>query len=297
MTCLVAATPATKHIGSAPYYESGLVVGNKSYWPKRTVLGAVFGGLANPKSICGWVGPVPAPTGAQTGWFRLSARPLDFAMPVVDGLTQSNYELLGFSDADRTADPQGVLRDLTDTTKWTPPRDLPVRPGSTTTTAVSAVRLQAIRLQEVTTTGGVWSTITKTHRAVLDFTCPPARIGSAATMVTYTLYAKPVFVHVPKCVGAEHPIHERLVKKHSGKIFLAKDLKNAGASTAPAVGSDDLMIVDATEAGEEAIARAWCAETGRHAVVRKNGVGCFTCAVNLAQRRTGLGFGVLIWCR
>jgi len=37
VSCLVLATsPTAKHIGSAPYYESGLVVGNKSYRPKGT---------------------------------------------------------------------------------------------------------------------------------------------------------------------------------------------------------------------------------------------------------------------
>lgn len=284
MCCLVLATPSIRNIGSALYYNNGIVVGDRSYWPKRTVLGRVLAGLRNPKSTCGWIGPVPAPRGFQTGWIFLNARPVTFAMPVNDDLTEGSLEILGFSEADAATDPEGMLRDLTDLNKWNPPTNISAR--TLRTGIAGTVRLNAIRLEEVTLSGTVATTTGAQYRAILDFKVHDR-------LVTFMLYSNPVFVHVPKCAGTTHPIHERLVQKHFANIVLAKDLKNPGIILPPA---EALTIIDATEPGEEAMARAWCAESGRHAVVRKNGIGCFTCATSLATKRTGLGFGVLIWC-
>lgn len=291
MSCLVLASSPTKHISSAPYYDNGLVVGNKSYWPKRTVLGRVLGGMRDLKSTCGWIGPVPAPTGFPTGWILLNARRVNFAIPALDDLTETGLEILGFSEADAAGDPQGLVREISNLDLWKPPSKLPARVAPNTPNTAgspSAVRLEAIRLEEVTVTGAAAIAGTKHYRAMLDFMCHNIR-------VTFTLYSNPVFVHVPKCVGATHPIHDRKVRKHFENVVLAKDLKS-GSVTLPSMGQHSLLIIDATEPGEEAMARAWCAESGRHAVVRKNGIGCFTCATNLAASRTGLGFGVLVWC-
>lgn len=292
MSCLVLASSSSKHIGSAPYYDNGLVVGNKSYWPKRTVLGRVLGGMTSSKSTCGWIGPVPAPAGFPSGWVLLNARRVNFAVPALDDLTETNLEILGFSEADAAADPQGVIREISDLSLWNPPNQLPTRASPSTATATNttdAVSLEAIRLNEVVETGAAAIPGTRQYRAKLDFLCHGRRIE-------FTLYSNPIFVHVPKCVGASHPIHQRKVRQHLENIVLAKNLKD-GSSPLPPPGQHSLTIIDATEPGEEAIARAWCAESGRHAVVRKNSVGCFTCATNLAASRTGLGFGVLIWCR
>jgi hypothetical protein len=116
---------------------------------------------------------------------------------------------------------------------------------------------------------------------------------SHGQVVTFTLYSNPVFVHVPRCSGTNHPIHERMANKHMRNVVLARDL-GSRIGLDPLV--EPLMIIDATESGEEVMARAWCAEKGKHAVIRRAGVGCFTCATNLAATRTGLGFAVLIWC-
>ncbi|KIX08174.1 uncharacterized protein Z518_02830 [Rhinocladiella mackenziei CBS 650.93] len=284
LSCLVLACPTTKHLGYAPHYDAGLIVGNKSYWPKRTVLGRVLGGLRNPKSTCGWIGPVPCPTGCQSSWILLHARRVNFVTPVVDDMTQTNLELLGFSESEADIDPIGLTREISDMNKWNPPTSLPARAGASTSAVsndTSAVRLTAVRLNEVESTVSV----ARQYRAAVDFMCN-------GEQVTFTLYSNPVFVHVPKCAGTSHPIHERLVKKMFTGVVLAKDLNN-GANIP---STEVLTIIDATEPGEEALARAWCAQSGRHAVVRKNGIGCFTCATNLATKRTGLGFNVLIWC-
>lgn len=283
LSCLALACPSTKALSFSPYYNSGLVVGNRSYWPKRTVLGRVLGGLRNPKSTCGWIGPVPSPTGITSSWILLHANEVKFTTPALDDLAETDLELLGFEETEVDLDPLGLVRDVTDLSKWIPPKGLPARPATNTaqnTGTPTQVRLSAIRLTEVT----VPTSTARYHRATLDFHC-------YGQTIAFTLYSNPVFVHVPKCEGADHPIHERLVRKLLTGLVMAKDLK------APLPASTNaLTIIDATEPGEEAMARAWCAETSRHAVVRKNGIGCFTCATNLAMKRIGLGFNVLIWC-
>jgi len=283
LSCLALACPSTQALSYAPYYDSGLIVGNKSYWPKRSVLGRVLSGLRNPKLTCGWIGPVPSPAGIASSWILLHATKVNFTTPALDDLTQTDLELLGFEETEADLDPLGLVRDISDLSKWIPPRALPARPSTSTaqeTGTASQVRLSAIRLTEVT----IPSVTARYHRATLDFSC-------YGRSVSFVLHSNPVFVHVPRCEGVEHPIHERLVKKLLTGLILAKDLKNA----VPA-GTAVLTVIDATEPGEEALARAWCAETSRHAVVRKNGIGCFTCATNLAMKRIGLGFDVLIWC-
>ena len=52
------------------------------------------------------------------------------------------------------------------------------------------------------------------------------------------------------------------------------------------------MIIDAQGDSEEVVARAWCAERVRHAVIRRD--CCFVCARTLAENRIGLGIKVLI---
>jgi len=54
------------------------------------------------------------------------------------------------------------------------------------------------------------------------------------------------------------------------------------------------LIINATGKGAEVLARAWCAERGRNAVIRRNPGPCFVCAYDVASKR-GLGVNVLIW--
>lgn len=281
MSCLVLACPKTQHLGQGPFYNSGLIVGNKSYWPKRTVLGRVLGGMPNVRTTCGWVGPVPAPAGASQGWILLQARYVDFVRPVVDNLLETTPEILGFSAEEVSRDPVGVTQQVLDITRWTPPTELPARQEVGKPVSQRGVKLQSIKVNDISAVGST----AKSYRPVLEML-------ANGTKVTFTLYTNPVFVHVPRCQGNSHPVFEKLKDKYFKNIVLAKDLKLGGS--VPAAGT--FMIIDATQTGEDMMARAWCAETGRHAVVRKSGFGCFTCATQLANRRTGLGFDVLIWC-
>ena len=277
MTCLVLACPSTKHLGIAPFYQNALVVGDKSYWPKRTAMGRILAGELGVRTTCGWVGPVKAPSGVSTSWIHVNHKEVDFVTPVVDDLSESNLELFGFSETELQMEPLRTAADIVDINKWRPPTGLPRRADADKASVRKAAQLDGIVLNKAP------GDATK-HQAHLKFT-------SHGQKVTFTLYHNPVFVHAPRCQGTTHPIHERKVSKILSNVVLVKNLKNS--TLLPT--KDTLMIIDATQQGEEAVAKAWCAETGRHAVLRKNGVGCFTCATNMATRRTGLGFNVLIW--
>jgi len=54
------------------------------------------------------------------------------------------------------------------------------------------------------------------------------------------------------------------------------------------------MVINATGKGAEALARAWCSERGKNAVIRRSGGPCFVCAIGAASK-AGLGTGILIW--
>lgn len=280
MTCLVLACPTTKKHGSAAFFGNGFVVAGKMWWPKRTAVGRVLAGLNNMRVTMGWVGPIPVAADTEPGWYRLDSKELNFVTPVVEDPTKTALEFLGFDETDVQRDPDALVRIMCDRTKWTPPRSIPRRPDAEKASLRKAVTLDKVRLEpKPAATGPPYS------RPVLDFTCHGQK-------VTYTIYSNPVFVAVPKCEGTTHPIHERQVEKLFANVVHVKRLKDSNTLLPP---RSELLIIDATEPDEEAVARAWCAEVNRHAVVKKGGIGCFTCAVNLATSRTGLGFNVLIW--
>ncbi len=114
--------------------------------------------------------------------------------------------------------------------------------------------------------------------------------------VTYNLYTNPVFVALPPCKpstnGAAHEIHVREFRHLHKKIYQLEDLYDLEAE-------EEVIVINATrrdtEQINEVVARAWCAERGRNAVVRKADGPCFACAVRAASRGSGLGTGVLIW--
>ena len=281
MCCLVAASPSIRSLGPAPFWENGLVVNGKSYWPRRSVLGRVLGGLKNPKSVCGWIGPVPAPQGDITGWIRLHARRLDIPVPV--STTQSAVQSLGFArEANESADT--FIQSLTDSNEWIQASP-PERPQNDTSNSV----LQSIKLTEIPTSFetallDVLSALDgKEYRASLEF-----KINGVIT--TYTLYSNPIFVYAPPCVGT-HVMHRRQARNYLSSIIKVVDLKGSNPA------ADSLAVIDATGKGEEIVARAWCAERGRHAVIRRDSECCFACAIAATAARTGLGINVLIWSR
>ncbi|KAH8589023.1 hypothetical protein B0O99DRAFT_582254 [Bisporella sp. PMI_857] len=281
MSCLVFASPTIRNINSAPYWDNGLIVKNKSYWPKSTVLGRVLGGLRNPKSVCGWLGPVPAPEGwTETGWVKLNSRRVDIPVPI-STTGQDTLESLGFGSSEANEDPEALIHSIVDPNEWIPSPGPPPRRASDT----SRTQFKGFRLTQLagTATAALGSLPTIEYRASVDFDIN-GKLG------TYVLYSNPVFVSAPPCVGT-HLINRRRANKYlsADNVIKVADLKEAYPE------ADKLVIIDAQGASEEVVARAWCAERARHAVIRRGPDCCFSCAVAVATRRTGLGVNVLIW--
>jgi hypothetical protein len=274
MCCLVDASPSVRSINASPFWDSGIVVQNKSYWPKRTVVGRVLGGLNNPRSICGWVGPVPAPQGwSSSAWVKINARAVDVPIPVSTSQLQLTLDGLGLADPDVNESPEAALESITDIGQWIQALG---PPPTATRNDVKKVEFTALRLTEVAGT-----TAEKEYRATVDFIINNIPIS-------YVLYSNPLFVCAPPCVGT-HLMHRRQAVKYLGSVVKVADLKEAYPPT------DKLVIIDAQGPGEQVVARAWCAERARNAIVRKGLDCCFACAVNIAHKTTGLGFHILIW--
>ena len=279
MAALVHASPSVRELNGAPFYENGLAVYGRSYWPKRTVLGRVLGGVSDVKSVCGWIGPLPAPRGNMTGWIRLSARSVTIPVPVKAPPGEDALSELGFDDYE-PSDRYTLLEKLFDPNEWVEIMAPTRPPGSD----VNQSTLKAINLTKVpadpATSTAFPDLPSEQYRASLD-------LEINGVPVKYTLYANPVFVAAPPCVGS-HVLHKNQGQKYLQRVVRVQDLK----STDPTL--HELLIINALAPGEEVVARAWCAERARNAVIRRGGECCFACATNLTIARKGLGFNVLI---
>jgi hypothetical protein len=285
MCCLVYASPTIRSLNPALFFDDGLIVGHKSYWPKRTVLGRVLGGHKDAKSVCGWVGPMPAPTGNVTGWVRIAARRVDCPIPCNTSL--NSLESLGFDQPGPEETAETIITNITDPNEWIqaiPPARLSSELASTRC-ALQTINLTEMPRAASATAGVTPSTKEKEYRASLTFS-----IGAPTNTVTYTLYSNPLFVSPHPCVGI-HTLHRRQVAKYLASTIRVPDLKEAYPP------SDQFLLIDATGEGEECVARAWCAERARHAVIRRGSETCFACAATMVGARSGLGFNVLIWSR
>lgn len=286
MCCLVHSTPAMSSINSAPYWENGIIVKDKSYWPRRTVLGRVLGGMKGVKSVCGWIGPVPAPEENISGWVRLKARNIDIPVPVsVSTSSQTALQDFGFDELSGTAiSAEAILHSIINPDEWVQVSP----PTAARQSNASSVQLKAIHLVKLPVSVAASTTIStlppEEYRASLDFEIN-------GQIVSYTLYSNPLFIAAPPCVNGPHVLHQRQAQKYKENVVLATRL---GGNYSAA---DQLLVVDATGEGEEVLARAWCAERGRHAVVRRGEECCFSCAASVAVGRTGLGINVLILSR
>ncbi|KIM22049.1 hypothetical protein M408DRAFT_29056 [Serendipita vermifera MAFF 305830] len=288
---LVLSTPSlAKELGTAHYFDHGLSLPKQSYWRSRTVLGRVLGGLPGVKFACGWIGPCPPIESPHRKYIRLKARWV--APPRKDG----NITWIGpfeSDDGDETThlregeDIQQWMAEIRDESSWAIPQP-PVR--QMTTCSVVSIRVKKLPLN--TSFAAKSNKMSEAeiddeteYRASVEFKIdnePP---------VKYTLYTNPVFVTLPACKGPAHPVHMRELPKFRRNILNVEELKEAEAADYEENG---LIVINATGRGAETVARAWCSERGRNAVIRANGGPCFVCAYDAASRK-GLAVGVLIW--
>lgn len=140
----------------------------------------LLGGLNNPKSVCGWVGPVPAPQGwSSSAWIKINARAVDVPIPVSTSQLQLTLHGLELADPAVNESPEAALESITDIRQWIQAL------GSSPRNDVKKVEFKALRLTEV-----AGSTAAKERRATVDFTINNVPLS-------YVLYSNPLFVCAP----------------------------------------------------------------------------------------------------
>lgn len=271
MCAVIYASPSLRAYGTTPYFDAGLVLQEKSYWRTRTPLARVLGGLSDAMCVSGWVGPSP-PVKTEdgkhfTGWIRIKSTALDFSHIVtpVEEMTVDEHELQDRGLRVRAGEtPRGLLNELADMTKWNTP---PTIPRSTTSASVQEIRLELLPLEDdedITSQQAV---------ATVMFEL------SNSHSVEYRINTSPVLVSSPPCVSGPHLAHSRELERYHNVVDV-KDLKDTSRIAAPGT----MLLINATGGGDaEAVARAWCSEVGRHAVVSRGTTTCLTCAFNTTE--------------
>lgn len=283
MSALIQCTPSLdEKMGNIPPSQCGLSLPQQSYWRSRTVLGRVLGALPGNQSVCGWVVPCPPIDGPHYKYIRLNARRI--ALP----RTKDNLYVdpLGPQPNERI---QQWATELKDESLWAIP-DPPVQRMTTCT-------LESIRVKDLPLSRELDAKRNKmTADEIEEYTEYRASITfklDEKLSTTYILYTNPIFITAPACKTANggHRVHKRELSKYQRNIWNVADLKDAKALE---LDKNGVIVINATGVGEETLARAWCSERARNAVIRASGGPCFTCAYKVASEK-GLGVKVLIW--
>ena len=304
MTTMILCTPSiADKVGVAPYLECGLWMPTRSYWRLRTVLGRVLGCLPGVISLCGWVGPCPPveidPPPVQgekrPRHIRLKAR----RVALTEHKLNSDGEVISTSNSNREEatrirpdeEIEPYLAEMLDHSAWVIPEP-PIRDISTC--EIESIQLKKLApdvdVTQKSAAGATEDDESETeYRASITF-----KIDNNEKPITYKLFTNPVFVTPPPCSPGPrglHEVHMRELPRYQNNIWSIERLKE---HTAEDEGNDEVMVINATGKGAEVLARAWCAERGTCAVIRRAGGPCFVCAVRAAGKGS-LGTGVLIW--
>jgi tetratricopeptide (TPR) repeat protein len=307
MAALVMCTPSiSKSIGVSHYYDCGVSLPKRSYWRARTVLGRVLGCLPGVISLCGWIGPCPPvevasstskESKANPRYVRLKTRrnsPIEYTPASEDGVIhlRSHKDTYQATRMGPDEEVEHYLAEMKDPDKWMTPQP-PVR-------EVSICSIEAIKLKKLPLDINIAARqanremseedIDKEteYRASIVF-----KMDDNETSVTYTLYTNPVFITPPPChiePNNCHEVHLREFPKYQQNIWTVDRLKDHTSEDV----TEDVMVINATGKGAEVLARAWCSDRGRNAIIRRVGGPCFVCAVRSASK-AGLGVGILIW--
>ncbi|KAJ7748394.1 prion-inhibition and propagation-domain-containing protein [Mycena metata] len=302
MSALICSTPSLfENVGVARYYECGLSLPRQSYWRVRSVLGRVLGCVPGIISLCGWIGPCPPvdfipPLQKSPRHVRLKARHV--ALTQCDNSDSNIIYIGGRGDQDDLRkiqpgeDVQDFIVQMKDSDNWIIP-EAPMQEVSTV--IIKAIRLKKLPLEVNIAAMSANGELDEKrladeseYRATIVFS-----IDNNEDPVSYTLYSNPVFVTLPPChlgPAGRHEIHLRELSHFQKRVWSVERLKDH----TPEDFDQGVMIINATGKGAEAIARAWCSERGKNAVIRRAGGPCFACAVRGAGQ-AGLRVGVLIW--
>lgn len=289
LSALVLNSPSVASIGGSPFHNTSLILPNVSYWRSCNVTGRVLGGIRDVKGVNGWVGPCPAPITTLRrlpGWVVDKAKPVEFRMPDRKG-KEFVFSTTNISNIGETSRGEWA-KTVFDRENWV----IPAGPAA----SKDEVEFLGIHLKEIPNPQAKSKTPDAKNADVEpeDFfirTSLAFSINNQPT--TFTLTHKPTFIASPHCLDPSHVIHRqdlpllqciRNVSQLKGYIHHVEESNRR------------VLVINASGEGEELVARAWCAEYGTHAVVRRRGGGaCFACAVRSASSE-GLGVGVLIWC-
>lgn len=240
--------------------NTGLVIGNVSYWRSGSVLGRILGALRTTGSEAGWVGPCPKPDGAPEGWKHISATPVNFPAPVNSAVTKSWLQ-----PGENAVDYARHHNNVANWQSWSPTKFS--RP------AHGAVKLQRLSLSQMAE---------NTWRARLTF-------DVGVQCMDMHLFSNPNIIEATPCLG-QHPLYVRQLEALLQNTYHASALQNVHPRT---VG--DMCIIDTSGGGDEQVlARAWCAEHGLNAFVWDPRESCIGCCAKSASARDGIGCKVII---
>jgi hypothetical protein len=247
---------------------------------------------------------VPPPTEEaqkEPRYVRLKARrvaPIESVADSDDGMVfvgsrHDRYEATRLQPNDEIP---AYLAEMKDSSKWVIPEP-PVHQVSTCT--IQSIRLKKLPLDVNVAARSANKELSEIevdnetqYRASIVF-----NMDNNEDPVTYTLYTNPVFITPPPChTGPKdlHEVHVRELPRYQRNIWTVEQLKDHK----PEDFDDDVMVINATGKGAEVLARAWCAERGKNAVIRQIRGPCFVlCVESSKQWRVGCGnsdLGVLI---
>jgi hypothetical protein len=265
---LLLSPPDLAKLGIAPYYHGGLMLMDRTYWRTTSVIGRVLGGSKDVKSCLHWIGPcIPVVEGVEyiPQWLNLTSREIDleeFIDPHTELDTLLPYDMSDSSHPDF----ERQLRRMELSDNWINPHPPPPkRPED----GGDVIDIQGIKLEKNNladeVAGGVKYSLTY-YAALL--------IRVNQTVLTFNLTYSPYFICSHPCVGVHERHRAQLHRKYT--IVEAPDLRNSPRF-------DHTLIVNVQGSNEaEVMARAWCAQQGRHAVIRIPQT-CFCCAWEFAR--------------
>jgi hypothetical protein len=279
MSALIQGTPSLEGL-KLSFTTDGLILKDVSYWRAPSVLSRVLGGLLKndflegPRPMCGWVGPFQNATTLVDGVPSITGD-IHIKAPAVVTQSSAAFEAeLAKRQHDwfiGTERKQGEttaawLKDMDDYYAW----EEHANPKEGLQADFLGVSLMSV--------GGNEYTASATFEL------------AGGKQVKYELRNTPIFVTPPSCISPPHKIHKREKALFTNVVDIDK------LNEIPDVIMDEsVVVINATGGkGSEIMAKAWCAEKGRHAFVRNLYGCCYSCCVRNA-RSCGLGFGIVIW--
>jgi hypothetical protein len=269
MTTLVLfSPPEIAVLGTAPYYHGGLMLTDRTYWRTTSVLGRVLGGQKNVNACLHWVGPcipVTEGVGLCPQWLNLTAREIG-STDLVDVETKPDT-LLPYDMNDLSAhDFETRLRRMELSDNWVNPHPPPPkRPED----GGIKIEIQGIQLTKNTLADEV---IAGVEYSLTYYASLLIRLDEK--LLTFDLTHNPIFICCHPCVGVHERHRTQLHRKYT--IVEAPDLRHSPRF-------DHTLIVNVQGYNDaEVMARAWCAQQGRHAVIRTPQT-CFCCAWEFAR--------------